>query len=116
MYIEWDKIEKICTNDALFDHLFGSIKSLSFDDDGMALLGKMPVEKMFGMDSQLETMKLNHYWNDSRVEYFQVLVKEFEEKYISLQNDIKKQGKQMKRLKVVEHRNGHNVVVLQLMD
>ena len=69
----------------------------------MALLGKMPLKIIFGVDSQfrLETMKLNHYWND-------MLVKEFEEKYISLQKEIKKQGKQMKRLKVVEHRNGHN--------
>ena len=105
LYNQWDKIEKIHTNNGLFESLFRSIKSLSFGEDGMPSLGKMPVKIMFGIDSQLETLKVNHYWNSDDIPHYQWLVKEFEQKYISLQNEMKKQGQKIKRLKVVEHRN-----------
>ena len=106
---EWDKIEKIRTNDGLFDNLFSSIKSLTFSKDGMTILGRIPLKILFGKDSQLETMKLNHYWNTYRIEQFSAMVKKFEDNYISVQNEIKKHGQEMVKLKFVEHTNGDGI-------
>ena len=104
---KWDKIKKIGRNDGLFDNLFRSIKSLSFNEDGMTLFSKMPVQIMFGIDSQLERMKLDHYWNDDdmSIEHYQLVMKEFEDNYNGMKDEIEKQGGKMRKLKVVEHVN-----------
>ena len=95
---QWRKIEAIDRNGDIFDNIFKSIKSLEFQSDGMALLGKMPVRILFDDESQLETIKFNHYWSNddpifTKYTQYQFMVQEFEENYESFKYDIEQQGK-----------------------
>ena len=104
---QWDKIAQIRKKNGLFDNLFCSIKSLSFSKVGMGLLGKMPLKLLFGMYSQLQTMKFIQWSsccsNYNGINQYQLSLKKFEENYNNLQNDLVNKRETTRKLKIVEH-------------
>ena len=102
---QWDNIQSIDRNGDLFNSIFTSIKSLEFNQDGMPFVAKMPVRLLFDHESQLETIKFDHYWNDDKVKQCHSSIEKFEEKYVLFKNEIEQCGKKIKKLRQVLHHN-----------
>ena len=102
---EWEKARLI---DKKFDHwltnLFKSIESLSMDKYSTTVLfGQLPVETLFGTQSQLQSIKLvqgREYGEEHK--FLADCVKQFQDEYLNIKKKYSCQGKQMRKLQYLE--------------
>ena len=101
---KWQSAVSVGSYDNWLLNMFKSIKILDLSADGTILFYTLPLDILFDSnESQLEKIRLNHWWYYRGGNYSVYLCNKFETKYINLKNTFNQQGKKIKVLQCLSH-------------
>ena len=109
MFIEqfetrWEKVQMVNTYDEWLTNMFKSIKVLNLDKNATVILYTLPLFILFdASESQLEKIILRHDWQCEDPFGWETYIKKFEKLYLECEDNLIKQGKELKVLKCVQH-------------
>ena len=116
LYCKWHDAVLGCKYHNMYQSLFKSMKCLKFNPDGAFLLdrlGMTAIRLLFDSSiSNLESIELDHYWDNGITKHLEEHLIEFEKQYLQLKKELIEKDKKIQQLHFVKHIDKHTAGVV----